>query len=65
MDEKSSLVTTQEKWGGKQRVGGQASIHLFVCFWPCWVFVAACGLSLVVTRGVGALLSSYPGVTSL
>ena len=25
---------------------------LFIYFWLCWVFVAACGLSLVVVRGL-------------
>ena len=25
---------------------------LFICFWLCWVFIAACGLSLVAaSRG--------------
>ena len=26
-------------------------INLFIYFWLCWVFVAACGLSLVAARG--------------
>ena len=26
-------------------------IYLFIYFWLCWVFVAACGFSLVVVRG--------------
>ena len=26
-------------------------IYLFIYFWLCWVFVAACGLSLVVASG--------------
>ena len=26
-------------------------IYLFIYFWLCWVFVAACGLSLVATSG--------------
>ena len=26
-------------------------IYLFVYFWLCWVFLAACGLSLVVASG--------------
>ena len=28
------------------------NIYLFIYFWLCWVFVAACGLSLVAARGV-------------
>ena len=30
--------------------------HLFIYFWLCWVFVAACGLSLVVASGGYSLL---------
>ena len=31
-------------------------IYLFIYFWLCWVFVAACGLSLVaVSRGYSSL----------
>ena len=26
-------------------------IHSFIYFWLCWIFVAACGLSLVVVSG--------------
>ena len=29
---------------------------LFIYFWLCWVFVAACGLSLVAARGGYSLL---------
>ena len=28
-----------------------SSFHLFVYFWFCWVFVVACGLSLVTVAG--------------
>ena len=31
-------------------------IYLFIYFWLCWVFIAACGLPLVVVSGVGATL---------
>ena len=31
------------------------SYYLFIYFWLHWVFVAACGLSLVVVSGVGGL----------
>ena len=31
-------------------------INLFTYFWLCWVFVAACGLSLVVASGGYSLL---------
>ena len=26
-------------------------MHFFLYFWLCWVFIAVCGLSLVVTSG--------------
>ena len=26
-------------------------IYLFIYFWPCWLFIAACGLSLVAVNG--------------
>ena len=31
-------------------------IYLFIYFWLCWVFVAACGLSLVVASRDYSLL---------
>ena len=31
-------------------------IYLFIYFWLCWVFVAACGLSLAAASGGDSLL---------
>ena len=41
-----------------RRGGVKASFYLFIHFWLCWVFVAACGLSLVAVSGSYSSLRS-------
>ena len=51
------LPWVEAGWGGWSRdLRGPAFSYLFIYFWLRWVFVAACGLSLVVaTRGYSSL----------
>ena len=41
----------------KLRLGRLRSNIFFLSFWLCWVFVATCGLSLVVASGGYSLVS--------
>ena len=71
---RASLETGRATAGAARRLRGSRQMQVLLCggalplpallfqgyyFWLCWVFVAACGLSLVVARGSHSLVAAH------